>query len=419
MSLQEAAGVTAEGGVSSAESTADDLTSSTESEEDEETDEDMESCDDEAVAHAEHLHAVERAVSFATKLARRVVKAWLWHDKSMMEAAVVQMPQVMVTRQVAFAYGLMHVLRVRKETLWNVLGEAYRSRVATLYSAWLKKLRKVQDEGLDGTVTKAKSLLGAYAKLPSLFLKRCRDLEAWLMENSLWDATFISARRVATVLVAHDVSDWKLLHTVTDKKLVKWFRDDQCLALLRPLVDKLKVTNELEYREMRAKRRRMAVAGQNKVIPGSVVLGQATDDHLLTLQTCLKEAADDLGVSDLFEVTPRDALRRFQDLKQRGKQVDELLLCRAQQCAMSTRSGSMGSVNSALKCWIMFAKQVLDYPDGQELPPKQESDVAQYAAIFRNSGIAANYLGTLKWYCLMQSLDASWATPRLKMQVKG
>ncbi len=67
----------------------------------------------------------------------------------------------------------------------------------------------------------------------------------------------------------------------------------------------------------------------------------------------------------------------------------------------------------------MFAKQVLDYPDGQELPPKQESDVAQYAAIFRNCGTAANYLGTLKWYCLMQSLDVSWATPRLKVQLKG
>ncbi len=199
---------------------------------------------------------------------------------------------------------------------------------------------------------RVKSLLGAYAKLPSLFLKRCRDLEAWLMENSLWDATFISARKVATVLVAHDVSDWKLLHTVTDKKLVKWFRDDQCLALLRPLVDQLKVTNELEYREMRAKRRRMAVAGQNKVIPGSVVLGQATDDHLLTLQTCLKEAADDLGVSDLFEVTPKDALKRFQDLKQKGKQVDELLLCRAQQCDVD-------------KIWLdglgQLGPEVLDY----------------------------------------------------------
>ena len=84
----------------------------------------------------------------------------------MMEAAVVQMPQVMVTRQVAFASGLMQVLRVRKETLWNVLEDTYWSRVATLYSAWLKKLRKVQDEGLDGTVTKAKSLLGAYATMP-------------------------------------------------------------------------------------------------------------------------------------------------------------------------------------------------------------------------------------------------------------
>ena len=64
--------MTAEGGVSSAESTDDDLTTNTESEE-EEQDEDLGSCDEAAVAHAEHLEAVETAVRFATKLARRLV----------------------------------------------------------------------------------------------------------------------------------------------------------------------------------------------------------------------------------------------------------------------------------------------------------------------------------------------------------
>ena len=57
--------------------------------------------------------------------------------------------------------------------------------MAKVYPAWLRKLRAEQDEGLGGTVMKAKSLLGAYAKIRSLFLKRCRDLEAWLVEHSL------------------------------------------------------------------------------------------------------------------------------------------------------------------------------------------------------------------------------------------
>ena len=94
----------AEGGVSSAESTDDDdFTTNTESED--EQDEDLGSCDEAAVAHAEHLQAAERAVRFATKLARRLVKAWLWHDKTVMEAAVRQLPHVLVTRQVVFASG--------------------------------------------------------------------------------------------------------------------------------------------------------------------------------------------------------------------------------------------------------------------------------------------------------------------------
>ena len=55
-----------------------------------------------------------------------------------------------------------------------------------------------------------------------------------------------------------------------------------------------------------------------------------------------------------------------------------------------------------------LCENVVDYPDGQEVPPKQESDET-----------AASYLGTLKLYCLIQSRDVSWATPTLKVQVKG
>ena len=130
----------AEGGVSSAESTDDDdLTTNTETEEEQEVD--LGSCDEAEVALAERLQATERAVRFATKLARRLVKAWLWHDKNVMEAAVRQLSHVMVTKQVVFASGLMQVLRKRKDTIWNVLTEGYRSRVATLYSAWLEMAR--------------------------------------------------------------------------------------------------------------------------------------------------------------------------------------------------------------------------------------------------------------------------------------
>ena len=182
----------------------------------------------------------------------------------------------------------------RTPSLWNVLPEGYGKRVVILYSAWFKKVKAGKGGDLDGTVMKAKSLLGAYAEMPSLFLKRCQ----WLVEQSLWDATFINAREVATALVAHNVPGWKLLHIVTEEELVKWFRDDQCLALLRPVVDKLKVTNALEYREVRSKRRRLAVVGEARVIPGAVVLGLATGEHLLTLQTCLRGAAGDLCDSD-------------------------------------------------------------------------------------------------------------------------
>ncbi len=217
MSLQEAAaGMAAEGGVSSADSPEevaatdddDDLTTNTESEEemdlgsDEEAEVDLGSCDEAEIQMAQRIQATERAVKVATKLARRMVKAWLWHDSVVMEAAVRQLPKVMVTRQVLFASGLIQVLRMRKETIWNVLSDKYRNRVATLYLAWGKKLNDEKKEELGGPVMKVKSLLGAYAKIPSLFMKRCQELEKWLHENAGWEAPFLVAQKVAMVLVA-------------------------------------------------------------------------------------------------------------------------------------------------------------------------------------------------------------------------
>ena len=131
---------------------------------------------------------------------------------------------------------------------------------------------------------------------------------------------------------------------------------------------------------MRAKRRRLAGDGQNKMIPGLVVLGQTTEDHLEHLGKCVEEAEEHLGVHDLFDTTPAETLKRVRELKRRGKQIEELLFARVDQCTLATRSGSMASVNSALKCWISFAKQVLDYPDGQEVPPKQETDFFFYGS---------------------------------------
>ena len=166
--------MTADGGVSSAESTVDgDLTTNTESED--EQHEGLGSCDEAAVAQAEHLQATERAGRVATKLARRLVKAWLWHDKDVMEAAVRQLQKILVTRQVVFGSGLMQVLQMRRDTLWNVLSDGYRTRVAQLYSEWLRKLKEEKDADLDGTEIKAKSLQGAYANCPTLFLKRCQE----------------------------------------------------------------------------------------------------------------------------------------------------------------------------------------------------------------------------------------------------
>ncbi len=177
----------------------------------------------------------------------------------------------MVTRQVVFGSGLMQVLQMRMEILWNVLSDGYKSRVATTYSGWLQKLKAEKEADPDVTEIQAKPLLGAYANCPNLFLKRCQELEHWLMEQSLWDASVIHARKVPT---------WRLLHTVTEAKLTKWFRDGQCLALLRPLVDKLQAANEVEHREQRNKRRRLAAAGPAKMIAGAEVPRQASDEHL-------------------------------------------------------------------------------------------------------------------------------------------
>ncbi len=287
MSLQEAAGVTADGGASSASSTAGDLTTCTES--DEEQHVDLRSCDEAATARVDHLQATGRAVKMAMELARRLVKAWLWNDKFIAEAAVRQLGRVTVSRQVVMGSGLMQVLQMRKETLWDVLSDGYRSRVASTYSGWLKKLKAGKDADVEDGDIKAKSLLGAYANCPGLFQKRCQDLGHWLMDQSLWEASVLLTRKVATVLVAHDVPTWEQLHSATGDEMAKWLRDEQCVVWLKPLV-----ANEVAFREEMAKRGQLALDGPAKVVAGVDVLKHASGDHLLKLHDCLKEVADDL-----------------------------------------------------------------------------------------------------------------------------
>ena len=90
--------------------------------------------------------------------------------------------KILVTRQVVFGSGLMPALQMRKDTLWNVLSDGYRTRVASVYSDWLRKLKAEKDADPDVTEIQAKPLLGAYANCPNLFLKRYQELEHWLMD---------------------------------------------------------------------------------------------------------------------------------------------------------------------------------------------------------------------------------------------
>jgi len=101
------------------------------------------------------------------------------------------------------------------------------------------------------------------------------------------------------------------------------------------------------------------------------------------------------------------------------EKVRELLDDGVEVLKLSSQKRSAGSVAAGLKCWSMFAREVLRYDAARDIPPRCSQDVQRWLPIFRNARTAANYLGYLRWACKANRLDLAWDDLQLGVILRG
>jgi len=149
---------------------------------------------------------------------------------------------------------------------------------------------------------------------------------------------------------------------------------------------------------------------------GSALAVTDLDDKMRLLQ----EKADRFGVPGLgSSMAPAQMPGALARAEAEGHDVQGLLADRVKAITLHTRSGSLKGVAAALKAWHGFAVLVLGYGEQATLPPRSPQDVLMWAATFKNSGTAANYLAAVKWACLSEGLDTAWYGDRMFALVKG
>ena len=80
---------------------------------------------------------------------------------------------------------------------------------------------------------------------------------------------------------------------------------------------------------------------------------------------------------------------------------------------------SLPSVVSALKAWHTFAIEVFGYDPERTLPPLSENDVCAWMPVFKHPGTAYNYVGSVKYVCVIEQLSFDWHGCLLSSVLKG
>ena len=60
-----------------------------------------------------------------------------------------------------------------------------------------------------------------------------------------------------------------------------------------------------------------------------------------------------------------------------------------------------------------------EYEEQAWFPPRSTGHLFDFRALFRKAGIAANYVGCLKWFAWIHSFDHDWFDASIRLQLKG
>ena len=113
------------------------------------------------------------------------------------------------------------------------------------------------------------------------------------------------------------------------------------------------------------------------------------------------------GIGSVGASTLRAGINVLTKALQHGAPLTGMLEAFVQKTLLDSAPKSLASIASALRCWHRFAAQIINIDDCETLPPRHDSHVMMFIAVFRNGGTCRNYVSAIRFGCRM--LDLSMA----------
>ena len=146
----------------------------------------------------------------------------------------------------------------------------------------------------------------------------------------------------------------------------------------------------------------LKVQRRNSMPSGS---SESAGNVLAVIQREAKDGPSSLTIPGVgTTLTPAAGSRAIADAIRGGMCAKELVAHARVQTILASAPSVIPTAKSALKCWGLFADDVLA-ARGKHLPPTVAGLLA-FSLIFRNAGTFSNYLAGLKLSCQLVGIDA-------------
>ena len=153
--------------------------------------------DEQARATAMTLEVERADILKATRLLKRLAKAWIWNRKVDLQGCLRQCRGIKKSKRVLAASGIFSFIIYKADAIAPLVGYDYAKQLDAIGQEW-RKIVRTEDIG----VVAGGPLGGHFATLPHTFKKRCEDIVEGLRLEDGSEAGCALLQKIAMALVA-------------------------------------------------------------------------------------------------------------------------------------------------------------------------------------------------------------------------
>ena len=300
------------------------------------------------VVHA-NMAVEQAAVLKATRLMKRLAKAWIWNRSEDLQGCLRQCKGIKRSKHVLVTSGIYSFIKYKADAIAPLIGYEYTKQLDALGREWTKVIK---DETVP--VTAGKPLGEEFTNLPQTFKKRCETIVEGLQLEEGSEIGSHLLQKIAMALVVRGVPKYHWIGSLIDDQISRWLaRFELAGNFVKPIRDRLR--RRKDQQEAEAKARLMVIEERsNQACMSKEQLDSlVSQDRLEMLEGMIKDSAEAIGAGNLFNQRPTKVFETLAKIPNQDSAKD-LLNLRTELCFLSTKKASMASAVSAMNCWASF-----------------------------------------------------------------